>query len=50
LFSQRCTSVEHNTQSCKVKMVCDICGKNTHVTGALMVRCRHPVGNPKRKV
>jgi hypothetical protein len=34
LFCQRCTSVEHNTQNCKVKMVCDICGKNTHATAA----------------
>jgi hypothetical protein len=34
LFCQRCTSVEHSTQNCKVKMVCDICGKNTHVTAA----------------
>jgi hypothetical protein len=26
--------MEHNTYACKVKMVCDICSKTTHVTGA----------------
>jgi hypothetical protein len=33
LFCQRCTSVEHNTQSCKVKMVCDIWGKTLMLLG-----------------
>jgi hypothetical protein len=38
LFCQRCTSVEHSTLNCKVKMVCDICGK---ILMLLLLVCGH---------
>jgi hypothetical protein len=34
VFCQNCTSNEHHSQNCKVKMLCEICSKTTHVTGA----------------